>query len=119
MIFVEKTSWGAGCVSKIVEAKKDSVRLRFDYSNLKDDAMNFFAQSKPVLASLKKWYEGEFIPYENVPGTFLIRIGGYHQRPILARVWDTCYSFYLKHWQWCVATFIAVIALTIQFTRTH
>jgi hypothetical protein len=68
---------------------------------------------------LKTWYEGEYIPPENDPHSRLVFIVGHYKRPFLARVLSICFEFFSKHWQWCIGTALVIIALTINFTRTH
>lgn len=69
---------------------------------------------------LKDWYEGEFVPWEKDPNSPLVVIGGGdYRRSLSARVLRTGVEFYSKHWQWCIGTTIAVIAITIQFMRAH
>ena len=59
---------------------------------------------------IKRWYEGEYVPYKNDPRSSLGFVGGgayeKHWTAQLARGFVT---FYLKHWKWLWTPVIAVV----------
>jgi hypothetical protein len=67
---------------------------------------------------LKRRYQGEYEPPKNDPGSGLVFLN-HRRRPPLARAISVVVEFYLKHWQWCVGTAFAAVAITVQLTRTH
>lgn len=62
---------------------------------------------------IKNWYEGVWVPRENDPNSYVFFIGGNYERHWTAEIARTLVSFYLKHWQWCWATVIALVSLYV------
>jgi hypothetical protein len=67
---------------------------------------------------IKRWYEGEYVPYDNDPDSSLIFLNGGHYR----RHWTAMFTrwaidFYMREWKWTLATAGAVIAFL--FFRNH
>jgi len=70
-----------------------------------------------MLKRLTSWYEGEFIPHKNDPAGGFIRLGGCYKRSFSATVARIIFEFYLKYWQWCVGTLLAVVAIVVHAAR--
>ena len=49
---------------------------------------------------ISKWYEGEWVPYENTPDSSIHIIGGDVERHWTAEVVRRFVTFYLAHWKW-------------------
>ena len=47
-----------------------------------------------------KWYEGEFVPYENDPNSSIVMMGGSYERHWTANIARSSAAFYLEHWKW-------------------
>jgi len=62
---------------------------------------------------IKRWYEGDWIAWENDPNDSIIVIGGNYERHWTAEIARLLVSFYLKHWQWCWGTIIALVSLYV------
>jgi hypothetical protein len=60
---------------------------------------------------LAAWYEGEFIPHQNDPGSRLVRVGGTHERSLAARALRCLIKFWEAHWQWSIGVGVAILAL--------
>ncbi len=60
------------------------------------------------------WYEGEFVPYENDPGSGIVIFGGQYERHWTANTVRSLIAFYLMHWKWlwdfCASMFGLYIA---------
>jgi hypothetical protein len=65
----------------------------------------------PLPSRIRKWYEGEFIPYENESDSHIVFIGGWQRRHWTAEVARVIVAFYGRHWQWVWSTIIAVGSL--------
>jgi hypothetical protein len=66
-----------------------------------------------MLAKIRKWYQGEVIPYENEPGSHVVIIGWDEKRHWTAEVAHTLVKFWFAHWQWTIGTALAVVGLLI------
>jgi len=68
-----------------------------------------------IIERLKSWYRGAYVPPpENDPNSRVIFISpGHHQQPALAKFIGIVGRFYLAHWQWIIATTLAVLALVV------
>jgi hypothetical protein len=62
---------------------------------------------------LKDWYRGKYVPPPtNDPSSGLVFISpGHYEQPVLAKLLGGVVRFYLAHWQWIIATAVAVIAI--------
>lgn len=58
--------------------------------------------------AIRGWYKGSFVP--NEPGSRVIHVNRY-KRHWTSDLAHTVVDFYLKHWQWIIATAIALIGL--------
>jgi hypothetical protein len=59
---------------------------------------------------IRKWYEGEFVPYKNDPHSALFVIGGHYKRHWTANLARWAASFYMREWKWTLGAFAAVIS---------
>lgn len=78
--------------------------------------MLFEPEAMSLSGWFRKWHQGPFVSYENSPGDLLVRMGGEHKRPALAKALDAVVGFWLRHWKWIIGTAIAV-ALAIYAKR--
>ena len=58
-----------------------------------------------MLKKIKKWLQGPYIPYSEDD----IRVGGYYDPSILAKTLGIIGRFLLNHWEWLIATGLALI----------
>jgi hypothetical protein len=66
----------------------------------------------------KHWYEGEFVPRANDPGSPLVFLnGGHYRRSVAARALRVVAEFYVLHWKW-VIPIVVTVALAL-FLRPH
>lgn len=63
---------------------------------------------------LSAWYQGEWIPYENEPGSSVVFIGGFQRRPRLALAIETVFKFWGEHWKWLIGIAIAIAAIVFR-----
>lgn len=70
-----------------------------------------------LIEKIKNWYDGEFILYKNDPHDTVVIIGGSYKRHWTARIARLLVKFWLAHWQWTIATALAVCGLAIALTR--
>ena len=67
--------------------------------------------------ALKKWWDGEFVPYENEPSDSVVIIGGTTKRHWTSSVANAVWAFLRNEWKWAIGTGIAVIGLTMTYIR--
>lgn len=60
---------------------------------------------------LQAWYEGEFVPHQNDPGSRVVRIGGAYKRSLSARILRRAVEFWRAHWQWLIPVVLSIFAL--------
>ena len=70
-----------------------------------------------MLGKIRKWYNGEFIAYENNPNSLVFFVGGYQKRHWASRAAHVVVDFWMKHWQWSIGTSLAVCGLLIAVNR--
>jgi hypothetical protein len=58
---------------------------------------------------IRKWYEGEFIPYENAPDSTVLFVGGDHKRHWTAKLARWVIEFYMREWKWTLGAVATVI----------
>jgi hypothetical protein len=90
-----------------------TAELHAEVDNELRGKLGSFALLNRIWNRLKDWYEGDFVPYKDDPGSPISRIGGYSKRPWLARAIDALGRFYQKHWQWLIATILAIIGIVV------
>lgn len=87
-------------------------RLLFDGYTLRIDGR------WPMKQIIKRWYEGEYVPHENDPGSPVVFLnGGHYRRHWTARFARWAIDFYIREWKWTLGTIGAVIAFL--FFRNH
>ena len=64
---------------------------------------------KKIGKALLKWYQGEFIPWENDPNSNVVFIGHDHKLHWTAKIARYLVGFYLKHWKWLWSSAIAIL----------
>jgi hypothetical protein len=62
---------------------------------------------------IKRWYEGEFIPYKNDPNSPVFFVGGDTKRHWTARLARWAVEFYLREWKWTLGAAAAVIGALV------
>jgi hypothetical protein len=62
---------------------------------------------------IKRWYEGEFIPYENDPNSAVFFVGGNHKRHWTAKLSRWAIEFYMREWKWTLGAVGAVIGALV------
>ena len=80
---------------------------------------------KSIYQKLKDWYRGKFIPLSTEEMINLVRQSRRHhenqelsmpnrfKRPLIARIVNYIWHFWLRHWKWIIGTIIAVISLKL------
>lgn len=68
-----------------------------------------------ALDKISKWYEGEFVPYENETNSPLYFVGGYQKRTPSARIARWLVEFWLKDWKWIIPTVMSAIGLLVAY----
>jgi hypothetical protein len=66
---------------------------------------------------MQAWYQGNFVPYTNDPGSAFILMGGYYRRRWTANLTRALLRFWLEHWKWIVTIMVAVAALIVNARR--
>ncbi|TWA97550.1 hypothetical protein [Bradyrhizobium stylosanthis] len=64
-------------------------------------------------AHLKRWWDGEYAPPQNDPGSSLVFIQGHYEKHWSSKVAHVVADFWMKHWQWCFSALFAVTGLVI------
>lgn len=68
-----------------------------------------------IFAAIRNWWVGKYIPYKDYSTDSVIMfLGGYYERPALARAVEFAWDVWMKHWQMIlgVAGFVvAAVAL--------
>lgn len=74
--------------------------------------------SKPTLQeTLRRWWEGKFIPYENEPSGSVFFVGGNFERHWTASVARAVYEFLKHEWKWTIGTCLASAGLILTYVR--
>ena len=66
-----------------------------------------------ALDGIRRWWEGDFIPYQNDPHSGVILIGGTVRRHWSARAARALCDFYLRHWQYLWSTLLGIAVLIV------
>lgn len=72
---------------------------------------------KNTAGSIKRWWNGFYVPYENNPRSSLIFTGGHCQRHWSAKVARATLGFLHREWKWSIATLLAIMGLTMTYVR--
>jgi len=67
--------------------------------------------------ALRKWWEGEYIPYENTPNSSVLIAGGDQKWHWTARIVRGFVFFARDEWKWIIGTALACIALLLAYLR--
>ena len=70
-----------------------------------------------VPKSLKRWYEGKYIPHENDPGSPVVFIGGSYERHWSAKAARALVEFWQREWKWTIGTAITIVGLLIAYKK--
>jgi hypothetical protein len=64
---------------------------------------------------IRSWYEGEFIPYKNTPGSVVEIIGGQQVYAPSARIARWLVSHLKREWKWWSGTVLTCLGLLIAY----
>ncbi len=70
-----------------------------------------------MLAKVRMWYQGKYVPYRNDPDSILVFMNGNYHRHWTAVVANTVADFWLREWKWIIGTTIAVTGLVVAFLK--
>lgn len=70
-----------------------------------------------MISKIKKWYEGEFVEYENDPNSLAVMIGGYYKKHWTAEMTEGLVIFYLAHWKWLWGFAASVVGLYLAYLK--
>ncbi len=60
---------------------------------------------------IRKWYEGEFVPYKNdAESALFIANGGKYKRHWTAKLARWAVEFYMREWKWTLGAAAAVVS---------
>ena len=62
-----------------------------------------------LVERIKRWYEGEFVVYENDPASDMMIIGGDYQRHWSARLVRSIVEFHRREWKTMASIYLAVV----------
>jgi hypothetical protein len=68
-------------------------------------------------AAFKRWWEGEYVPYENEPNLGFVIIAGDTKRHWTAMFARVVWGFFCKEWKWAIGTILAVVGLSMTYVR--
>lgn len=66
---------------------------------------------------LKKWWDGEFIPYDNDDNSGLVFTHGTQKRHWTSRLANAVWGFLGREWKWVCWAVVAIIGLTMSYIR--
>jgi hypothetical protein len=69
------------------------------------------------MKSIRDWYQGKFVVYENDPNSSVFVVGGDYERHWSARAARIMVEFYLREWKWILATLLALAGLYVAYKR--
>lgn len=62
--------------------------------------------------AIKKWYEGEYVPFKNDPNSGVVFINaGHFERHWTARFIRWAIDFYMREWKWVLGALAAIFSL--------
>lgn len=70
-----------------------------------------------MISTIKKWYEGEFVEYENDPNSLVVMIGGDYKRHWTAEIARRLVAFYLAHWKWLWGFVASLMGLYLAYLK--
>ncbi|MER9757433.1 hypothetical protein NKJ46_29150 [Mesorhizobium sp. M0166] len=62
---------------------------------------------------ISEWYQGRYVPPQYDPGSGFFILMGSYERHWTARAAQVVADFWFAHWQWTIATVLAVIGLLL------
>lgn len=68
-------------------------------------------------ASIRRWWDGRFVPYDNDPRSGVVFIGGNTERHWTASLARLLWHFWLAEWKWILGFAVAVAGLIIGLYR--
>jgi hypothetical protein len=61
---------------------------------------------------IRKWYEGEFVPYKNDPNSAVFFVnGGQFKRHWTAKLVRWAFAFWLREWKWTLGAAFTVVSV--------
>ena len=76
---------------------------------------DMLARLKRWLARTKRWYKGEWKPFQTDPNSPVVGVGLH--RHWTARVAHGLVAFWLSNWKWIITTAIALVGLWVALSR--
>lgn len=73
--------------------------------------MDVHAKFHRTKTAISTWYQGTYTPYENLPGSPLIFVGGDYHRHWTARAARAIVEFIAREWKWIIGTGVAIAAV--------
>ena len=70
-----------------------------------------------MLKKIKKWWDGEYIPYDNHPSSQVFIIGGFVHRHWTSKVAHSIVDFLGREWKWATGFAVAVAGLVMTYLR--
>lgn len=64
---------------------------------------------------LKKWYEGEYVPHKNKPGSHVVIFGGSYKRHWTAALARILVEFWVGNWRFLITTAIAMAGVVAAY----
>ena len=66
---------------------------------------------------IKKWWEGDFIPFESKHNSDLIFLGGEQRRHWTSRLAHLVIDFLKVEWKWAIGTSLMLVGLIMSYIR--
>lgn len=66
---------------------------------------------KTFWLKIKKWYQGEYIPYKDIPNTIVL--AGYYKRTTSANVIHGIVDYFKKHKTWLIPLLGIIVGIGI------
>lgn len=66
---------------------------------------------------IRRWWVGEFIPYENDPRSELVFVGGRFKRHWTARLARWVVELYRREWKWLLAFAVTVVSVIVAIKK--
>ena len=68
---------------------------------------------KKIWDAIKNWYNGNYTPWDNEPGSSIVFIGYDHNLHWTAKLVRRIAKWYLDNWQWFWGILIAALTLLV------
>ena len=65
----------------------------------------------------QKWWDGEYVPYDNDPNSYVVFIGGYQQRHWTSDAAHRVWEFAKIEWKWVIGFLLTCTGLAMTYIR--